>query len=674
MTQYLPSALGFSHFTPVYGTNYAEYVGLVPSTLLGNPYDNGILHQGYQGVILKPCASVFDTASSSSSVYGFATRDWMANGDADMVCSATFRLHATAGVPTFADIREWSVFARIQGGTLTADGTTGVRFSDITAYSLRLSIAGVAPNYTLVFRLHKIVAGVFSTMTASPTGTVTIPIDAGLAVLAGATFGLRIGVSGSGPVFIRTYAMILNPTTGLPTVTFPIHEATDSSSPITSFGRCGFTFGAPRNFINGKGVDLIESFEVLNGDLDVVYRDEFGRVGVAGLTAVGPDFNGVSGKPVQGRFSRDQFGPVDGGSDEICQRDTGAARLRLDLNSGATNWAAVCLDHRPVTDTTRQHRKANITLQSGSTSLGAGIILFAGQNPAATSTSGELGFTTLRGYAAVAKFTTSGSVYTVSVYRYDTAGVNKLIAQLSHTGTGPPFAVGTEFGFAFEAYPTDNQGGFPAASVTLKVYIAGVQVELNPVVGAPFGISVDDEGTVTDGGSTRVAGGFAEGLYVSGATGGKFALIDDWQELALHDPVVIPPDQPTAAFEDEGTATESLDDILSPAWSIDVEHHADHVDIEYDSGHRYTAMRFTDDLGTPFLRRTWRFESPPLNKARADEVGEFFADMLGVETAFSFTDPRTQESFKAHFQNDTFRVSKVGPRTYVASFELEELI
>ena len=665
MAQVLSTDLTFDHGSPHYGGRFAQYIGLVPTTGTGEPYSYGLLHDGYS-VIGDRKAAFYSSVGTSSDVYSVMTRDVIASGS---IHTAVFRLHSVSGAAKISsDFNEWSLFARVQDGTLAGSGTTAVRYSDVTAYQFRMYLDGAL----MKFQVRKLVSG-----TPTVLG-LTIPVSAAdLDLASGTSLGLVLIVSGtSSPVSITTYGYLAS-ASGAPLSLVNIHTGalaiSDVSSPITADGRAGFGMGTARSFSVGTGIDTCKLFAVNTALNAALWRDEWVRHAQLSTLAVGPDSLSTSGRSLQAWFNHDQFGI----GAPYLTRDSSNERVSLSVGS-STNEAIFCTCLRPADSTTVQHRKATFELRNvAHTSNGAGIGVYMRPGSGLESATGELGFTTVQGYAAICKHTTSGDVYTVSMYRYDTGYANAKIAEysVSAPGTGAePFPLGAEFDFSLEAYPTDNQGGYPDASVTLKCYIDDVQVVLESVTGAPAGISVNAAGTVTDAGSTRVMGGPGEAIFHAGHTGADGIWIDDWTQATLHTEGSDPPEQPTAPFDDEGTASTSLDTVVTPAWSVDVEYDATPISIQFESGARYTAPRHTDSVGALLARRTYTLTSPPLTLAERDAVHDFFLARGGTEDAFNFTDPRTGETVKVHFVEPSMPANKLAPGTHKVSLVLEELI
>lgn len=652
--------LTFDHGSPVYGARFLEWIGCVPSDATGEPYAGGRLHRGYGA----QRAAVY-TSSGSDAVCGFISRKVISSSVATI---GHFQLLPNVGSPVGADLVEWSVLARVQGGTLTGNGTADVRYVDITGYQFRVYLSGA--NWVL--ELRKYVSGVATTLASAPVPASIIDLAAS------GTFGIACVTTGTSPVTVQAQGYFIAPGSGQPSAPLVFFTVSDSSSPISADGRVGFTMGTHRTFTNGTGTDVCRALFAINSTGDNLYREIWQRNDSAiALVGTSPSDGFTTGQYLQGRFTGDQFT----GSGAVLSRDTSVERVYMNLNSGTTNYASANLSLRAANSTTIQHRQVRMELENSShTSLGGGVVCYASATSVATSTTGETGLSGLRGYAVFAKHTTSGDIYTVTVYRYDIGSVSRLASLTSSApSTGAePFPLAAEFDLALECYPTDQQGGFPDASVTIKVYIDGAQVAVSDTATTPLGVTIDANGTIIDASAGRIAGGPCEGLVASGATGGDFVYFDDWEQLTLHvaDPgePTDPDEQPTLAFGDEGTAVESIDDILSPAWSVDVDWQHEPVSVQFESGHRSTAPRLTDASGAVWARRLFRMSSPPLTLADREALLDFYIARKGAEEPFFFTDPRTSEQITVHFAGFEEDTHKAGPGTHYVDLVLEELV
>jgi hypothetical protein len=680
VTQLIPSTLTFNYGTtptaPAYGEFFIEYLGLKPITSGGVELyiEGGNLHNGYTLIAGAPCAAVVDGALTSGSYYGFMNRQV---GPVPQEITAAFRLLPVVGIVQAADFLEWSIMGRIQAGSLADDGTKDVRHEAVTCYQfvMRRSLA------TYVFAVRKIVAGVV-TVIGIP---MFVPI-AGTSPFFTRVIALGMTISGAtSPVTITTTLTMLDPGSGAPVFSTPMITVVDSSSPILGSGafggRIGFSMAGPRTSVAGKCVDVCNHFQLKsNGTL--IFRDEWLRSNLQSLGVTEVDFNGKQGRYLQGRFSRDQFGYfVGGGSGNplLMRRDLSAERASVDLSPiGSGDLAAALIDHRPPDSQAVQHRQVTITIQSSThTTLGAGIILYAAQQLATTSTSGILGFTNLYGYSVVCMHTTAGNVYSVSLYRH-TLGVNVLIARYSETAPGTPiFPLGSNFILDVEAYPADGMGGFPGAAAVIAVEIDGDLVPLE-VEGGGAGVTADSDGIITDGSSGKLPGGFGEGLMVVGDNHSDVVTFDAWAQGTLHedDGEVDPPENlSTIPVLGEGEPDGSLDDVLLPGWSISCDGDPAITSVQYDSGHRYTAARFVHhETLAVFARRQWAFQKDTVTQDEHDELEEFFADHNGGEIPFFFTDPAGFFTEPVHFISGLLVRRKRAPNTYAVSFTLEEII
>lgn len=326
--------------TPNYGSKYLLYLGVQPQASNAS-FRPGNIHGGYGNGLaaMKGSNGSGDFVSSA----GVMHRDVEAE-DVRVRLTARKALALGTGTKDEAHMRPLvGVMARIQGGTLTDDGTVDVRFADPDCYLATVERQG---DGTVRFKLSRYLSGTGSVLLQSEPFTpqdeafytdfdielklttngsdvdfvLTVsglePPPGQSAVVAAPKFG---GQFGGGPTFIENRIKFKIPIPKRPPMAGPdpldtiVLEGTDSSaSAILGAGRAGFIMDRERIESDGTETVMLASSFLIEDDPDgtptTLWLDDFIRTSLNSSLLLAADVHGIAGRSMQSEFSNDQFG------------------------------------------------------------------------------------------------------------------------------------------------------------------------------------------------------------------------------------------------------------------------------------------------------------------------------------------------------------------------------
>lgn len=696
MVQILPADDTFDAGSPAYGSRACLYLGAKLShttPITGIWFANSTafvsrpLHGGYQGQNLGTGVYDFNAAfhnSGSAAVRSVSGAMFRRPFAADVTVTGIFEMRTFSGAPGLTYVTPRGVLARCQGGSLANDGTADVEYRDGSAYLA--AIYQKSGDSTLRFGILKVAGGVFSVLVESgaiPSGTLDFK----------KLLTVSLTVTGtSSPVALSATV------TGFGNAAVTTISTTDSSSPLTAAGRCGFIMGSDRNISGPIVVDLCHMLQVAESGA-VVLRDEFRRLSLAGAKQVGSaDINGKLGNYLSSAYYWDAATYV--GTDvEGANTFQGSIRLRrngsaVDFDHQVTdddvNAGRLVLSQRPAGNVYSQHRSITVTIPSAPAAttgeVWAGIALRATQAKPRDQTAGTLG----QGINSNPN-TPGGTAYVFAV-RAKTSGqviwqlhriVNNGHLAIARKTENSPFpgsnlfpGYGTAFTVEFDVYPRNEID--PRGSVELVCRVNGTLVAFDTFL-APSGWTNPSTGKFVDSSSSRIQLGFGEGLFLangltrSGTTANDIdPLFDDWVQGTLTNAAVDDQDQPSAALLAEPAAAgTALDTILTPDTPMPIDFRSWHLSNQFESGHRGSVPRFVKQAdGTLWRRKRVRVRKSGAREAELVALLAHFDAHKGLQIPFMATLPGyAAEKFR--YVSDRIRHKSLGPDAFEAEFELE---
>ena len=694
--QILPQDDTFAGGSPVYGSLACLYLGAklshttpVANIWLANntAFVSRPLHGGYQGQNLATGVFDFNAAfhnSGSTSVRSVSGTMFRRQFAADVTVSAIFEMRAFSGNPGLTYLSPRGVIARCASGTLANDGTADVEYRDGAAYIG--AVYQKSADSTLRLGILKVVAGVFSVLVESaalPAGALDFKklLTVSLTVTGtGGTVTLSASASGFG-----------NPAT-------TTIGTTDSTSPITAAGRCGFLMGSDRNISGPLAVDLCHMLQVSEAGV-VVLRDEFRRLSLAGSKLLASaDLNGKQGTYLSSAFYWDAATYV--GTD-VEGANTFAGSIRLRRNSGAVdfdhqvtdddvNAGRMVLSQRPAGNVYSQHRSITATIPSAPTAttgeVWVGIALRATQAKPRDQTGGTLG-----NPITSAPNVPGGTAY-VLVVRARTASqvtwqlmrlVNNVYVHVARKTENSPFpgsnlfpGYGTPFTVEFDVYPRNAID--PRGAVELVCRVDGTLIAFDTYL-APGGWTNPSAGKFVDASGARIQLGFGEGLFLANglARTGTAAndidpVLDDWTQGALTNATVDDQDQPSAVILPEPAAAgTALDTILTPDTPMPIDFRSWHLSNPFDSGHRGSVPRFVKQAdGTLWRRKRVRVRKSGARELELVALLAHFDAHKGLQIPFNATLPGYATEKFRHV-SDRIKHRMLAPDAFEVEFELE---
>lgn len=266
MSQVMPSADAFDHGALVYGTNVIGYLGARPNA---TSYQHGQMGDGYG--VGSCSAGAQDTAQTSGNPSGWMRRQYMPT---DIRVRMASRKHAVVGVPLAEHLVRHGVLARIIGGTLAQNGTSGVAYEGLTCYALLATYEAALPG--IRFRIVRFDAGVQTVLAtkddaANAIGDFTTDVE------------LRLDVTTvGGDVLLQAYAANVSGDAGFAQV---VHQGGGSGIPHIATG--GSTFvGTPLIPVRGASAG-IASHGAYSGSGTAVALLEATDSSVSKITAAG---------------------------------------------------------------------------------------------------------------------------------------------------------------------------------------------------------------------------------------------------------------------------------------------------------------------------------------------------------------------------------------------------
>lgn len=677
MAQVWPASDTFDHGTPVYGSEVIGYLGLRPDS---GSYGRGRIHDGYGA----------GTAALIRGDPGDVTAGVMRRQlfVADVDVAATIRLHAVSGPATVAHFTRAGVVARIQGGTLAADGTPEIRHEDVDGYGFT---AELLPPNQLRFRLVRWNAGTetvlgtsdqsaadYGHMLSDTTLILVCEQSGGDVILTGKVSqvgladplaasiyqpggpgGTQSSGSGAPGGPAPSVGTVLTPPADggavgkgwiKPKDSVPVLTVTDTGgSVITGLGRCGWLADVEQSHDSGAvtTVALCSALVVTDtsGDSTVVWRDEFARATPALAESV-TDALGTTGRNLGSDWTTDAASIAT----DVLARDTTDEAASVGVQApGATDVVPVW-HQRPVDDVASHDFSVRIRPTS---SASIGSVLVRG-NPTGTATVWD----------SYRLDVTPGTPATIDLQRV-IAGTPTLLASQDTGGTPIDVAINayTELRLEVEQDPLGGPGG----AVLLRAWVGGVLVVWVATDPPTTGAAVNLNGDVVDVGQARILTGNAVGWGTLVDT--SASRVDDWTDEATTAPDPQPSDLPSVALpaEDDGV-TGDLDDACPVEWPIEPEHVGPKVGREFDSGHREHLALAT------YEPRAYR-SSAVMTPAEWSTFQAFWDDHDGATVPFNW-DPSTRWPWEQAgvfaFVDGSLRSERMGGRNYAVSFEIEE--
>lgn len=706
MTQFLPTDDAFEEGSPPYGnvgTGFLPlYVHARPTTSAINsiwlPTGFGIglrpMHAGYSSVnpvlgTYDYCAAFHNNGSGSAAV-GAANARQPAGAafrkpfGADVIVQGIFEMRAVLGTAGLDELAPRGVFARLQGGSLAADGTALPEATNGSCYMAAMYQKQSDSTFRLgIIRFVLGVPTVISESVSIPTSLVNFA----------ALFTITLNVSGTA-LFATMTSTASSGVVRVPT------SGTVPDSDVSGGGRCGFIMGADREPTAGRRqIDLCHMLRVDEGGA-LKLQDEFLRLSLAASRQTSADSFGVVGSYLTSAFYWDA-GTYDGSFSASGKTYTGGRKLlrhatagRVSFNHATTdddvNAGRLVLSQRHADSQFSQHRSVKIVIPSAPTAgtgeVWAGIALRARQtqpvdeSPPTTAVGGAgPNFpSNAQGYLFVLRARTSTQV-TFQLHRINN-GAHFAIANLTESGSFSLFpGYGTQFTLDLEVYPRNTAD--PEGPVELVVKLNGSLIALvrtTPATNA--GVLNPSTGVFVDPTSSRITRNFGEGLVVANGFflgGSASADIDPnfeaWTQGALTNVVVLDQDQASVALAQEPSpGGASLDSIMAPSELV-VTHRGFSLSNPRDSGHRQSAPRFRRVVGGDLIERVvYRFTRRSARKAELEALIAHFHERRGLQSAFNFTPPGGT-AVPVHYLSDSITYRMVGVDAYDVEFELESL-
>lgn len=706
MTQVLPPDDTFAAGSPVYGSLCCLYLGAklshttaVANIWLGNNlgFVSRPLHGGYQGQNQATGVFDFNAAfhnSGSTAVRSVSAVTFRRPFGADVVVSGIFEMRAFAGNPGLSYLAPRGVIARCIAGTLANDGTADVEYRDGTCYIG--AIYQKSADSTLRLGIVKVVAGVFSLLTESaalPTGGVDFKklVTVSLTVSGtGATVSLNATATGFGSAAITSVS------------------TTDSSSPITSAGRCGFLMGSDRNLSGPLAVDLCHMLQVSEAGV-VTLRDEFRRLSLAASKVVASaDLNAKQGNYLSSAFYWDAA-TFDSTFTQSSKNYTGSRRFRRNATSGRVDFdhaatdddvgalrhapGRLILSHRPADNQYSQHRSIKVILPASaiptatSGEVWTGIALRAQQGIPADQSSGtpdqaisaNINVPFGSGYLFVVRVASSARVYWM-LHRIS----NNVHVSFARLTENSPFSgstvfpgYGTQFAMELDVYP--RNAADPAGAVVIACKVNGSAVALTDPLSLPPGFTNPSAGVYYDSSSGRIQKNLGEGLFVangfvsSGTVANDYdPIFETWEQGALTNATVDDQDQPSAALlPEQAAAGTPLDQVIAPDTPLPIDYRSWHVSNPFESGHRGSLPRFLKQVdGSLWRRKRVRFRKTGARELELVALLAHFDAHKGLQIPFNVTFPGyAAEKFR--HASDRIRHRMIAPDAFEVEFELE---
>ncbi|HSC28301.1 MAG TPA: hypothetical protein VLD67_13565 [Vicinamibacterales bacterium] len=698
MTQVLPQDDAFFSGIPVYGSLACLYLGAklshttpVANIWLGNNliFVSRPMHGGYQSQ--NPATGVFDFNaafhnSGSSTVRSISGMTFRRSFGADVTVSAIFEMRAFSGNPGLTYLAPRGVIARCAGGTIANDGTADVEYRDGTAYIG--AVYQKSSDSTLRLGIIKVVSGVFSVLAggesaALPTGGVDFKKLA----------TVSLTVSGTGGTVSLTASV-----TGFGSTAVTSVSTTDSTSPITSVGRCGFMMGSDRNISGPLAVDLCHMLQVVEGGV-VSLRDEFRRLSLAGskLTA-SADLNGRQGTYLTSAFYWDA-GTFVGTDVEGLNTFQGSIRLRrtggaIDFDHQLTdddvNAGRFVLSQRPAGNIFSHHRSITATIPSAPTAttgeVWVGLALRATQAKPRDQIGGTLG----QGINSNPNVP-AGTAYVFAVRAKTSTQViwqlhrivNNAHVPVARKTENSPFpgsnlfpGYGTAFTVELDVYPRNVAD--PRGAVEIVCRVDGTLVAFDTFL-SPAGWTNPSTGKFVDASSTRIQSGFGEGIFLangltrSGTTANDIdPVLDDWTQGTLTNAAVDDQDQPSATLLPEPAAVGTpLNQVISPDTPLPIDYRSWHISNPFESGHRGSLPRYLkQEDGSLWRRKRVRCRKTGTRELELTALLAHFDAHKGLQIPFNATFPGYAAE-KYRYVSDRVRHRMLAPDAFEVEFDLE---
>jgi hypothetical protein len=571
---------------------------------------------------------------------------------------AYLRENAPSNIPSSPLLSCIGVLARVTGGVLTSDFTSGVHYANVTGYGFLLE--GNEPQSSATFSLVRWNAGLRTNLITFPYSLALIPTDfeqpvglkltvttvAGNAVLSGTISNVTV----NGVVF-QNFNL------------FP--PITDSTADkITGTGRGGILLGQDRVLNFGPEFPIrlrekVTSWTVTNPANDtVLVRDEFLRLNKGASFLDTSDF-GTTGRSLQSAFYHDLQSAA-GQTQGKITRDTSPADAIQFTAAGLgdstfvnSEWAA--LSQRPANNTRTQTPKIVVQWESSGTDglshfRHAGLIV-RGSAPTPSSNG-----TTTTGYVAYIGRTIGGGV--AKLWRYLNGAKIELAAA--------SFTVNEATDYTVELAVRDQPGTGLGGPAELELLVDSVRVNLVATTNVD-GVFNPSSGIVVDGTANRITQGPGEGIYVFSNDTTKTISVTTWDEGIVVPSVTPWEDYASYPVLTEGTASGSLNTVARVVYPFaPAAVHVTDTTIS-DAGYRYTQARISRGY-----RLYDRLQTEPMGQAAFDALLAFWHSKEGGK-AFSFTDPVDGLTRKVRFAPESWQVFEPFRGVYYVEFGLEEL-
>ncbi len=649
MAQVWPRQDTFDAGSTHYGSILTQWIGCRPDTGFafgtlcdfdgdGHPYPHGM-----GGAADKAC--------------GFLWRPYLQE-DVAVEVQAYLRENAPANIPSSPLLSCIGVLARVTGGSLTSDSTSGIHYSGITGYGFLLEADAAATTAT--FSLVRWNSGTRTNLITFPYSLGFIPTDfeqpvglkltvttvAGNAVLSGTISNVTV----NGVVF-QNFNLFS-----------PITDSTVSK--ITGTGRGGILLGQDRvvNFSPDFPISLREKVTAWTATNpatgDVLVRDEFVRLNKAASFLDTSDF-GDTGRSVQSAFYHDLQSAA-GATQGKITRDTSPADAIQFAAAGLgdptfTNGEWAALSQRPADDTRKQTPKLTVQWESTGTD-GVAHWRYAGLIVRGSAPTPSSNGSTLTGYVGYIGRSSAGGI--AKLWRY-LAGVKLELASAS-------FTVNEATNYTVELAVRDQPGTGLGGPAELELLVGGVRVNLVATAGLP-GVFNPSSGIVVDGTAARITQGLGEGIWVQSNDTTKTVSVTTWDEG-----VVVPsftPWEDLASYPvlTEGAASGSLNTVARVVYPFApaVVHVTESTTA--DAGYKYTQARISKGY-----RLYDRLQTEPMGQAAFDALLAFWHSKEGGK-AFNFTDPVDGLTRKVRFAPESWQVFEPFRGVYYVEFGLEEL-
>jgi hypothetical protein len=570
------------------------------------------------------------------------------------------------------------VSVRVTGGTPQESGALDTnlhRIQNQTGYHFALVAGrtGAGATSTARFLLIKNVAGVMTTL-AQVTFAQIFPSLGNLednpfarsriiqmsleAVDSGGNVSLTARAFSGGSAIV--YGEIVGETTVL--------TYTDSSSPLTGSGRCGFLLSGydeqgdnpPLGYSASRSSHLIKAFEIYdNSTAEVSFRDEFVRpqeLGTSTTTAsIGDwrDGNSVLGRNIMQLWGYDIYsgGGTTGGTSANTFKDlvvsTGNNRVATDASSAVNSTYYLT----PSFSAYYSDRECTFVIPS----LGNDLLALIARG---TSFSGTVTREIAGGYVVGIRNFAGGVNLTAQVLLNGTIIATATITLASVSLSVP--------GSNTLRVKIDNVGQeIESGNVEIQLWINSVAVTFTSSVS---GIVID--GTkVVDTRTTRNTGGIFEGIYWSDWA---FLGIDTWNDLT----VTTPPDNDDQTLTEEDMATIPLNSecigktgtlTVPYDWGVQEQSKVEAIVAPFEAGYRVRSVRHTRQ------RRRWTIRANAITDSERTTLLNFWTAHKGAEIPFDWVEPETGTTVAVRFFDDSLGVTLANPAVRQFEFVLEEV-